>query len=190
MLQERLTDAGGHTAYFILTPSGILHIYGPPPASVVLPDPDNGEEEGSQRAVEAAAAAAPPPPLSPTAHYLALHSSPHLSLNLSHCFLGPMPTPTPARVGDREGEDAAAAAAAKKPAALDAVFTLIEATVSNGGKQLTMTPSGTRHVVRCKGENGWEEMGGWVAEIGKVCPAFLFSLLFYVSFSGRLTDQS
>lgn len=55
---------------------------------------------------------------------------------------------------------------ATRPPALDAVFTLIEATVV--GKELTMTSSGARHVVRCKGENGWEEMGGWVAEIGKV----------------------
>ncbi|GAA5882431.1 hypothetical protein JCM3774_001838 [Rhodotorula dairenensis] len=168
-------------AYFILTPSGILHIYGPPPASVVLPDPatnaDDKDEHRSTLNEETNAAAAGP--LSPIAQYLALHSSPHLSLNLSHCFLGPMPTPAPASTSASDVEVSVSQAQGKpvsnnnnnnkKPAALDAVFTLIEATVSNGGKQLTMTSSGTRHVVRCKGENGWEEMGGWVAEIGKYC---------------------
>lgn len=183
------------TAYFILTPAGILHIYGPPPSSVTLPDAGpaeaesgavaGGEEEGSdsphtgdESQPEPAAAAA----LSPTAQYLILHSSPHMSLNLSHCFLGPMPTPSPlppsppalspsAEAGPSASEADLAAPGPStpgraRPPALDAVFTLIEAVVS--GKELTMPSGGTRHVVRCKGENGWEEMGTWVAKIGKV----------------------
>lgn len=173
-----------------------MHIYGPPPSSVTLPDAapaeaESGaaagrEEEGSdsphtgdEPQPEAAAAAAA---LSPTAQYLILHSSPHMSLNLSHCFLGPMPTPSPlppsppalspsAEAGPSASEADLAAPGPStpgraRPPALDAVFTLIEAVVS--GKELTMPSGGTRHVVRCKGENGWEEMGTWVAKIGKV----------------------
>ncbi|GAA5992471.1 hypothetical protein JCM10908_000833 [Rhodotorula pacifica] len=156
-------------AYFILTPAGILHIYGPPPASVVLPTTPSGDANDADETSRTAALALAP--LSPIAHYLALHSSPHLSLNLSHCFLGPMPTPSPALPPPPEGTSTPLAAAkGKKNPALDAVFTLIEGTVSNGGREVSMsTGGGTRHVVRCKGEEGWEEMGGWVAEIGKFC---------------------
>ncbi|BGP46314.1 hypothetical protein JCM10450v2_002156 [Rhodotorula kratochvilovae] len=140
-------------AYFILTPSGHLHIYGPPPASAV-PAASSTEDSGD---TDSASLSSTPayPPLSPTASYLLLHTSPHLSLNLALCTLGPMPTP----------EKALPEAEERKKAPLDAVFTVIES-LGKGGKG---EGSGTKHVVRCRGERGWEEMGGWVAAIGKFC---------------------
>ncbi|TNY21749.1 hypothetical protein DMC30DRAFT_435080 [Rhodotorula diobovata] len=172
-------------AYFVLTPSGHLHIYGPPPASATAAA---AAEKATDAPAAAAAAAddadaaslssapattaAACPPLSPSAQYLLVHSSPHLSLNLALCTLGPMPTPVPAPPPppalSAEDEAASSSSSAKKASKkpLDAVFTLIES-VGKGGKG---DGTGTRHVVRCRGEDGgWEEMGGWVASIGKFC---------------------
>lgn len=179
-------------AYFVLTPSGHLHIYGPPPASATAAA---AAEKATDAPAAAAAAAddadaaslssapattaAACPPLSPSAQYLLVHSSPHLSLNLALCTLGPMPTPVPAPPPppalSAEDEAASSSSSAKKASKkpLDAVFTLIES-VGKGGKG---DGTGTRHVVRCRGEDGgWEEMGGWVASIGKVRRVAFFSL--------------
>ncbi|KPV76120.1 uncharacterized protein RHOBADRAFT_53104 [Rhodotorula graminis WP1] len=172
-------------AYFILTPSGHLHIYGPPPATVTAAatapasstssstdataaedDTDSASLSSDQASPSANPSTASYPPLTPSAQHLLLHSSPHLSLNLALCTLGPMPTPAPAPSPNPDADPAAAAKAAKKKQPLDAVFTLIE-TLGKGGKG---EGSGARHVVRCKGvDGGWEEMGGWVASIGKFC---------------------
>ncbi|GJN88320.1 hypothetical protein Rhopal_001285-T1 [Rhodotorula paludigena] len=149
-------------AYFILTPSGHLHIYGPPPASALPPAAGSTESGDSASSSlpstpeDRASLSSTPayPPLSAPAQHLLLHSSPHLSLNLALCTLGPMPTPAPAAENGK-----------KKPSPLDAVFTLVES-VGKGGKG---EGSGTKHVLRCKGEKGWEEMGTWVAAIGKFC---------------------
>ncbi|GAA6051519.1 hypothetical protein JCM3770_000394 [Rhodotorula araucariae] len=138
-------------AYFILTPSGHLHIYGPPPASAVPAAPSSTDADTETDSASPSAY----PPLSPTASYLLLHTSPHLSLNLALCTLGPMPTPSKTLP---EAEE-------RKKAPLDPVFTIIES-LGKGGKG---DGSGTKHVIRCKGEKGWEEMGGWVAAIGKFC---------------------
>lgn len=138
-------------AYFVLTPSGHLHIYPPPPASATATTASDDETE------RASLSSTPSyPPLSASAQYLLLHTSPHLSLNLALCTLGPMPTPSKAAT-ETEGK--------KKAAPLDAVFTIIESLGKDGKGE----GSGTRHVVRCKGEKGWEEMGTWVAAIGKFC---------------------
>ncbi|BGP23045.1 PH domain containing protein [Rhodotorula toruloides] len=138
-------------AYFVLTPSGHLHIYPPPPASAAPAAASDDETERASLSSTPSYA-----PLSASAQYLLLHTSPHLSLNLALCTLGPMPTPSKAST-ETEGK--------KKAAPLDAVFTLIESLGKNGKGEGT----GTRHVVRCKGEKGWEEMGTWVAAIGKFC---------------------
>ncbi|GAA5904938.1 hypothetical protein JCM8208_007230 [Rhodotorula glutinis] len=169
-------------AYFILTPSGHLHIYGPPPATVTATstapasststaataaeDDTDSASLSSDPAAPASTTAPSVPALTPSAQHLLLHSSPHLSLNLALCTLGPMPTPAPAPSPNPDADPAAQAKAAKKKQPLDAVFTLIE-TLGKGGKG---EGSGARHVVRCKGvDGGWEEMGGWVASIGKFC---------------------
>ena len=175
-------------AYFILTPSGHLHIYGPPPATVTAAatapststaagpaaaeDDTDSASLSSDKAVSrpASTSASSVAPLTPSAQHLLLHSSPHLSLNLALCTLGPMPTPAPAPSPNPNEDAGAAAKAAKKKQPLDAVFTLIE-TLGKAGKG---EGSGARHVVRCKGvDGGWEEMGGWVASIGKVRPRLL-----------------
>ncbi|GAA5839720.1 hypothetical protein JCM11251_002572 [Rhodosporidiobolus azoricus] len=169
-------------AYFLLTPSGHLHVYPPPPASSSTatashpssssnPQADSSDPsspiplgngiEDSSISVSSASAL---PPLTPSATALLLHSTPYLSLNLALCTLGPMPTPSPEST------------AKSKKAALEPVFTVIEAVTQTGAKG-----TGTKHVIRCgggpkKGEvegegEGWEEMGKWVGAISKFCSA-------------------
>ncbi|BGP14140.1 hypothetical protein JCM10213_002437 [Rhodosporidiobolus nylandii] len=135
-------------AYFLLTPSGHLHVYPPPPASSATPP---SSAPTTPLAEIPFTAPSPAAPLTPSATHLLLHSTPLLSLPLSNCTLGPMPTPDKA-------------ADAKSGGGLEPVFTILE---GEGGK--------TKHVVRVKGGKGegdaWEEMGRWVGEIGKFCAA-------------------
>ncbi|GAA5967355.1 hypothetical protein JCM21900_000345 [Sporobolomyces salmonicolor] len=158
-------------AYFILTPSGHLHLFPPPPSSPTSPsrsrtstspgasipssNPPPFHPSSSRGSLPPMS---PPllsptsassssnsiqfgaPPFSPAAFHLLTTTTPHLSLNLNTCTLGPMPTPQESK-------------GAKQ---LDAAFTIFEA-------------SGTKHVVRVRGDGAWEEMGGWVGEIAKFC---------------------
>ncbi|GAA5912834.1 hypothetical protein JCM6882_000441 [Rhodosporidiobolus microsporus] len=174
-------------AYFLLTPSGHLHVYPPPPAAATStssapssPLPGGGDSSSPSSPIApsssaddpststststsiSVSSAAPVPPLTPSATHLLLHSTPLLSLNLALCTLGPMPTP-----------DAANATKSKK--ALEPVFTVIEAVTSSGGQG-----SGAKHVIRCGGGaksavegegDGWDEMGRWVGAIGRFCSA-------------------
>ncbi|GAA5879004.1 hypothetical protein JCM8547_000173 [Rhodosporidiobolus lusitaniae] len=147
-------------AYFLLTPSGHLHVYPPPPASTSTssstpPSPSGAADSSVPSSPvllsDSNPSGSPLPPLTPSALHLLLHSTPLLSLALRTCTLGPMPVP-------EHSEDGSGAPAKKKEKALEPVFTLVE----NGG---------TKHVIRCGGGakdqgDGWEEMGRWVGAIG------------------------
>ncbi|GAA6012364.1 hypothetical protein JCM10207_007058 [Rhodosporidiobolus poonsookiae] len=152
-------------AYFLLTPSGHLHVYPPPPPSSPSASAPSSPTAPDSVSVEPSSAA-DLPPLTPSATHLLLHSTPLLSLNLALCTLGPMPPPT------------SSSSSSEAQKALDPVFTLIESAGPGGVGQ----GSGTRHVVRVAGlgkgkkdgnESGeaWEEMSAWVGEIGQFCAA-------------------
>ncbi|GAA6034167.1 hypothetical protein JCM8097_003763 [Rhodosporidiobolus ruineniae] len=157
-------------AYFLLTPSGHLHVYPPPPPSSSTPStPASPALSGSapsspvpldSASITSAPTAAELPPLTPSATHLLLHSTPLLSLNLALCTLGPMPTPPDSSNADKKAGGKA----------LEPVFTILETVAGNG----------TKHVIRCGGKpvagagevgDGWEEMGRWVSAIGPFCSA-------------------
>ncbi|GAA5859083.1 hypothetical protein JCM1840_003741 [Sporobolomyces johnsonii] len=157
-------------AYFILTTSGHLHLFPPPPSS---PSSPSRSRTSTSSGTSVPSATPPPfhpsssrgslppmsppllsptsassstsihfgaPPFSPAAFHLLTTTTPLLSLNLNTCTLGPMPTPQESK-GSKQ---------------LDAAFTIFEA-------------AGTKHVVRVRGDGAWEEMGRWVGEISKFC---------------------